>query len=335
MMGQKITIRDVAREAQVSIATVSKALNGVDVVRPETKKRIVEAAKNLHYVPNLRGKQLKAQRTKMLGFYTHTIVGPFFSVLVQAISQEAERFGYGVSIIISADKNVLRNHMFGHTVDGLIGFEDMIDVSDLAAIKREGLKAVFIDRLICDEGISSITFDSFQAGKQLTDYLLSLNHNKIAFFKGPQGVYDSEERFRGYLSSLKEHGIPLESNYIVDGDFNEQTSYKRVIDLLEKLSKKDYPTAIIGGNDLSALGIIQGILAKGYQVPADFSVVGFDNIDALRYFKPSLTTIDNPIEEQGKQAVKVLVDLINEQGSGASYQLPTRLIERKSTRMIE
>ncbi|HBY89983.1 MAG: LacI family DNA-binding transcriptional regulator [Ruoffia tabacinasalis] len=331
-MDKRITIRDVAKEASVSISTVSKALNGVDVVKPETKKKILEAANKLHYVPNLMGKQLKSGMTKMLGFYTNSISGPYFSPLVEAIAQEADKLGYGINVFITSNKDVVMRSIMGNVVDGIIGFEDYINEDEVGLIKQKGIKAVFIDRKIRAETIGSVVFDSQNKGEIATDYLINKGHTKIAYITGFTGVYDSDERFEGYKKSLKKAGITFRADYILEGKFEEQAAYESIKYFME--TEVDYPTAFLAGNDLSAIGAIKSLYDLGYTVPDNFSVVGFDGIELLEYFEPKLTTINNPIELQGQCAVRHLVDMIETDAPGKSLELEGELIEGKSVKMI-
>ncbi len=286
-MNTRTTIRDVAKEANVSIATVSKALNGVDVVKASTKAKVIAAAKNLHYVPNLMGKELKKSRTKRIGFYTTSITGPYFSVLIESIAREVEKHGYALNVFISMEKEVVLTSILGGAVDGFIGFEDMLDQEDLEIIRNESVNAVFID-----------------------------------------GVYDSDERFKGYQQALRKAHIPLKPHYLIEGRFEENFAYQSTEKFLHK--QKDLPTAFLAGNDLSAIGVTKAIEHAGYHVPNDFSVVGFDGIELLKYFRPSLTTIVNPIKEQGELATQHLVKLINGDVSGKSFVLNGRLVEGES-----
>lgn len=329
-MNERVTIRDVAKEANVSIATVSKALNGVDVVRPMTKEKVLQAAKKLHYVPNLLGKQLKTKRTKMIGFYTHTIVGPYFSSLIEAIAEEAEHLGYGVSVIISSDKQVLRSHLLGNMVDGFIGFESLIDDEDLAIIRGEHINAVFMDRQIKDHSISSIVFDSRKAGRWAAEFLIAKGHEKIGFLPGHSGVYDSDERYRGFQEMMAEHHLAVNPDWVISGLFEEQASYCNVLRYLQTTPKKFWPSALIAGNDLSAIGTIHAAQEVGLRVPEDLSVIGFDDIDLLRYFEPKITTIQNPIKEQGRQAVIELLQLIAGVKEGENHILPGELVIRET-----
>ncbi|KAF1299095.1 alanine racemase [Enterococcus sp. JM4C] len=330
-MKERVTIRDVAREANVSIATVSKALNGLDVVKPKTIEKVTEAAKKLHYTPNLMGKQLKTKTTKMIGLYTHTTTGPYFNTLIEAIVEEAEKHQYGVNVVISSDKQVLTSHLLGNMVDGFIGFEELIDETSLSTIRAEGIKAVFVDRKIKDESISSVVFDSRKAGRIATQHLIDRGHQKIGFLLGHVNVYDSDERYKGFREIMKEQNLAVNDDWVIRGLFEEKESYLKIKEYLLQVPKAQWPTAWLAGNDLSAIGVIKAIEEVGLMVPQDFSVVGFDDIELLGYFKPSITTVQNPIQEQGKQAVKELLRLIAHQKKGMNKVLDCGLIIRETT----
>lgn len=334
-MKERVTIREVAKEANVSIATVSKALNDVDVVKPKTKEKVIAAAKKLHYTPNLMGKNLKAKRTKMIGFYTHTIIGPYFSTLIEAIVKEAEKHHYGVNVIISSDKQVLTSHLLGNMVDGFIGFEDLIDDEALSTIQSERINAVFMDRQINDRSISSIVFASRKAGRLATKELIAKGHQKIGFLPGHPGVYDSDERYLGYIQAMRAAELTVNDTWIIPGLFEEKASFENIDHYLKTTDKKDWPTAWIAGNDLSAIGVIKAVEANNLQVPTDFSVIGFDDIELLRYFKPRVTTVQNPIRTQGKEAVIELLALIAGDKVGENKILDCRLIRGETTTAVE
>lgn len=328
---QRVTIHDVAREAGVSISTVSKALNDVNVVKPKTKNTVLEIAKKMNYVPNLMGKQLKKSKTGMIGFYTSSLTGPYFSVLVEAISKEAEKRGYSINVLVSGNKQVIMNNILGGMVDGIIGFEEIINKDDLNILKSEQVKAVFIDRHIKTDNIGSVVFDSFQKSKESTEYLINLGHRKIVFLKGYAGTYDSDERLKGYKHALKEAGIVFNENLVIDGRFEEVIAYKEIIKFF-KIKKESLPTAFLAGNDLSAIGTIKALMHLGYKVPDDFSVSSFDGIDLLNYFSPKITTVKNPIIEQGKLVVNHLIDLLEGKCTAEAFILEGKLIKADSTK---
>ncbi|MGM0126078.1 hypothetical protein IGI37_003479 [Enterococcus sp. AZ194] len=330
-MKERVTIREVAREANVSIATVSKALNGLDVVTPKTIEKVTEAAKKLHYTPNLMGKQLKTKTTKMIGLYTHTITGPYFNTLIEAIVKEAANHEYGVNVVISSDKQVLTSHLLGNMVDGFIGFEELIDDESLSTIRAEGINAVFVDRKIKDESISSVVFDSRKAGRIATQHLVDAGHKKIGFLPGHPHVYDSDKRYAGFKEIMSENKLPVKSEWLVEGLFEEKASYVAIKNYLLTTPKTEWPTAWLAGNDLSAIGVIKAIEELDLHVPQDFSVIGFDDIELLGYFRPYITTVQNPIEEQGRLAVIELLKLINNQKKGENKTLDCQLVLRETT----
>ena len=301
----------------------------MDVVRPETKKKVLEVAERLHYIPNLMGKQLKSGRTKMLGFYTSSVSGPYFSTLVESIAHEAEKNGYGVNVFVSNDKQIVLNSIMGNVVDGIIGFEELITEENLQAMKREKIKAVFVDRNITSETIGSVVFDSYEKGYEATEYLIHLGHKRIGFIAGFIGVYDNDERFRGYNAALKANGISFKEDYLLQGLFEEEGAYHSVYSFMTN-HKGRHPTAFLAGNDLSAIGTIKALELAGYNVPDDMSVIGFDDIEVLQYFTPGLTTVHNPIAKQGAVAVEHLLELISEKEQGKSCQLQGELVFRHS-----
>lgn len=291
---------------------------------------MLEAAEKLHYVPNAAAKRLKSGKTQMLGLYTTSIRGPYFSTLVDAIAREAEKNGYGLNILISADKEKVIQDILGNIVDGIIGFEDILGEQDLEAMKREQICSVFIDRKTSSEKMGSVTFDSRAQAKAAVEYLISLGHTWIGYITGYPGVYDNDERLLGFKEALEEKELLFQKDWVLNGYFEEKQSYQVMKKFLE--NKKDYqPTAFLAGNDLSAIGIIKAIKAEGYKVPTDFNVIGFDGIELLKYFQPRLTSVYNPIEEQGKRAVKLLLEIINKQTKGKSIVLSGHLVKQETT----
>ncbi|WMT41168.1 LacI family DNA-binding transcriptional regulator [Paenibacillus sp. D2_2] len=158
----KVTIKDVAREAGVSISTVSNALNDVDVLTPETKSHVLKVAKRMNYVPNLNGKLLKTGKTKMLGFFTTSVTGPYFYILVESMARECERLGYGLNVFVTKDKQVIMSNILGRRVDGVVIYEELkIDENDIVSMEKDKIKAVFLDRVIENETMGSVIFDSY------------------------------------------------------------------------------------------------------------------------------------------------------------------------------
>lgn len=327
---KKTTIKDVAKEAGVSISTVSNALNDVDVLKPETKKRIIEVAERLDYVPNFNGRLLKAKKSNMIAFLTTNVVGPYFYNLVEAMSLECEKNQYGLNVVITKDKNTILNYLHGDRADGVIIFEEFsISDKEIKKIEKEGVKAVFLDREIETDTIGSVLFDSFKTGYDAAHYLLSLGHKDIAFIEGHLSMHDAQRRKDGFLEALSEQEIPFNPSYLLQGDFEERATFDAVKRFVEN-TPEAIPTAFLASNDLSAIGCIKALQEMGYRVPEDISVMGFDDIEIAQYFVPPLTTVRNLVKEQGQLAVNQLLNMIDREKPGKKEVLEGSLVIRRS-----
>lgn len=332
----KVTIKDVAREAGVSISTVSKALNDVNVVKPDTKKRILEVAQRLEYSPNLIGQRLKSGSTQTIGFFTSSVTGPYFSLLMDALAHFSEKSGYGLNVYISSDRHQIMNTIRGNLFDGVLLFDLVISDQDLEILNSEKMPVVFLDRKYTSEYATSVIFDSFQAGYDVGNYLLNLGHRKIAYIAGFEGVYDSEQRLAGLRKAMAERSLAIPPSYLLQGLFEEEAAYNAVISFIHsaRIQGTEIPTAFVAGNDISAIGAMKALKHEGYNVPEDVSVIGFDDIDIAEYFSPALTTIRNPIAAQARQSINLLLQLIKGARNVAAKVLPGELIIRKSARNI-
>lgn len=308
-------------------------MNDVDVVTPLTKQKVLAAAEKLNYVPNMMGKQLKLGQTKVIGFYTRSIEAPYFSSIADVIAHEVGKHGYNLNIFMSSNKQFVMTNILGNMVDGLIGFEELLTEEDLRTLQKRNVKAVFIDRNIKSETMGSVVFNSNQAARQMTEHLIELGHRQIGFIRSHEGVYDSQERLRGYQMAMQVAGIAIKEEDILRGNFSEADTQQVLTDYLKR--KQQLPTAFVAGNDLSAIGAIKAFKRFGYRVPEDVSVTGFDNIAVLEYFTPGLTTFDNPIELQGKTAVAHLIDLMEGKAKGEVFELAGEMVMRNSTRALK
>ncbi len=331
---RKVTIRDVAKEAGVSISTVSNALNDVDTINAQTKERVLEAVEKLNYIPNLNGRFLKSGESRTLGFFTNTMSGPYFNVLVEAMCREADTNGYNIIIFVLKDVPAIMSNIMGRNLDGVLIFEDMgFNEAEMNTLKGSGIPAVFLDREIADEKISSIVFDSYKGGYDATRYLINLGHKKIGFLAGSPTMYDSRERFRGYRAALAEYGIEYDERHTITGYFSEAYTYNSVKSAA-RLPEFVLPDAMLAGNDQSAIGCIKALTSEGYSIPKDMSIIGFDDLDVSQYFTPALTTVRNPMARQGLMAVDMLLDLIKGE-QGMVRKLDGQLIVRNSCEIVK
>lgn len=329
----KPTIYDVAREAGVSIATVSKILNGKGKISPSTKRRVLEAIERLGYQPNLLASALTGKRTYTLGLLIPDVANPFFAEVARSVEDRGQALGFTV-ILCSTDNQddrlarylaVLRQKR----VDGLIIGTGVDDPRLLAALKEEGLPFTLIARDLPSLPVTSVRVDDFVGGYLAAQHLLELGHRKMVVLTESMTVMSSQERVRGFRQALEEAGVAFP-------DAGVHTCAARVDDgrrkALEVLDAADRPTAIFAGNDLIAIGVLQAAKEKGMTVPDDLSVVGFDNTVLATICDPPLTTVAQPIEEMGKQVVDLL---LRELGGEAEVKqrviLRPELIVRAST----
>lgn len=325
----KVTIKDVAREAGVSISTVSNALNDVDVLKPETKKHILEVANRLHYIPNLNGRNLKCKETKVIGLFVTSLKGPYFVQLADSVFRECAKYGYELNVFVTWNSASAMNNILGRRVDGCIILDNAISEADSKQVRDYEIPAVFLDRELSDKKISSVIFDSEKDGQLAAEFLLSRGAKKLGFIQGFPGNYDATLRFKGFQERLKSSGVTLEPEYILEGSFEKNVAYSSVKAFLEK--GLQVPDAFFAANDLSAIGVIEALTEAGFSVPRDVLVVGVDDIEQDEWFHPTITTIKTGFEEQGAIAVRKLIRLINEEESGTIERLPGKLIERESS----
>ncbi|WP_261806287.1 LacI family DNA-binding transcriptional regulator [Lapidilactobacillus luobeiensis] len=334
----KITIKDVAREAGVSISTVSNTLNNVDVVREKTRAKVIAAAKKLDYTPNLLGKRLKKGSSKTIGLFTNSVKGPYFALLIDTLADYSEKLGYNTNVFISGDHDQVINNIRGNIVDGALIFNGTVLQEDLAVLDSESIPSVFLDRRIAGKYLTSVTFDSRQAGYRVADYLYQIGHRDFAYIYGFAGVYDSEQRLYGIQEALAQHHIRIAAADLIEGKFEEDASFQAVSEYIATHLRQQQalPTAFIAGNDNSAIGAIKAFKQFGIKVPADVSVTGFDDIYVSQYFDPPLTTINNPVEEQAFRSLKTLNQLmLGENVSIPSAELSGRLVIRESTKQLD
>lgn len=327
---RKVTIKDVAREAGVSIGTVSNALNEGRYISSDTKQKVIDAVEKLNYVPNLNGKYLKKGSSKMFGFFTNSIAGPYFCSLIDSMSRQCERLGYHLAIFVTRDSSVIMENLMGQRMSGVLIYEDTtIKENEIGMLQRIGLKTVFLDREENREGIASVLFDSYKAGYEATKHLINLGHKRIGFIECVDEVIDSLRRKEGYCAALRESGLEVRESLIIQGAFEKEYTYNTIRDYVRHRSQ-ELPDAFLAGNDLSAIGCIEALQADGFRVPEDISVMGFDDIDIAEYFSPALTTVRNPIARQGMLAIETLVNMVEEKENGEVKLLEGELIVRDS-----
>ncbi len=328
----RITIKDVAREAGVSISTVSNALNGVDVLHPDTKAHIIEVAERLHYIPNLNGRNLKAHATKTIGLFVPYVGGPYAGALADFMARECRQASYELHIFVTdKDESIMKN-LLGRRVDGAVILNSTLSQKQEAEIQAAEIPIVFLNKKIAGAYQTGVYFDSYEAGRMAAELFFRKGFTRIGLIEGPAN-FDGNERSRGFRDVLRKRGIKLQEEYVWQGGFSKETTFEVTEQFLLKQVKEDnilLPQAIFACNDLSALGCMEALARYDIKVPQEVGVLGCDDIELCRYVKPSLSTIKTNFEEQGSVAVKNLLGMLNGKLQGEEICLDCSIVERES-----
>ncbi len=308
-----VSLKDISARCGVSIATVSKALNNHKDVSATTKENINRVAKEMGYFPNSQARALKTNRTYNLGvmFLDEADSGlthDFFSRVLNSFKKEAENNGYDITFInkdLGGQKMSFYEHCRYRNVDGvLIACIDFKD-PDVYEVVNGEIPVVTIDHMF--DNHSCVLSDNRQGIKALFDYVYSMGHRKIAFIQGNKSSV-SDNRLIGFYKAMSDYNIPVDSNFIVSGDFH---NIEMTADLTKQLvNLPEPPTCIFMPDDISAVGGIRAIEECGLNIPEDISIVGYDGIRLANLIKPSLTTYKQDTDAIGLQAAKQLISLI-------------------------
>jgi len=326
-----VTIREVARASGLSVATISRVLNGTGPVRDETRRRVMEAAAQLRWVPHVAARSLNTKETRTIGVVLPDIYGEFFSEVIRGIDVTARRHGYHVLVSSSHSDRAETDEVLGAMrgrVDGVVVMSPTIAARDLKHKLPEDLPAVLLN-CVARDGIDSIAIDNQGGARMMVRHLQSLGHRRIAFIAGPAGNRDAAERRRGWRAALRAAGTVPSEGWEAAGAFDEESGFRAARELLE-LSPR--PTAIFAANDAMAIGCLAALQKAGVSVPEEIAVSGFDDIPYARYTAPPLTSVHVPIRDLGAGAMERLLDAI---GGGTSHVpqhrlLPTTLVVRAS-----
>lgn len=328
-----VTIYKVAKEAGVSVATVSRYLNRNTPVSPEVAERLEKVMTELNYIPHAAARHLASRKTRVIGLLLTNMHNDFFAPLVTGIEQVVSKHGYNLLVATyhSNSRGAIPPAIGHHNTDGLLVFADTLTDEDLVKLHDSGFPIVLIHKTPPSSlNVPSITVENKFATYRLIEHLI-LKHNKkrILFLGGPVRQEDSYWRAMGYRSALEAHGIPFNEKLVLVGEFDRDVSYK-VLD--QFLSNKRHPAfdAIFAGDDDAAIGVLRALREHKYRVPEDVAVVGFDDLQISAFMTPPLTTVRAPTEMVGQIAAEQLFGLLNKQISEGVVLLPTEIIIRRS-----
>ncbi|RBW69040.1 LacI family DNA-binding transcriptional regulator [Bacillus taeanensis] len=305
----KATIYDVAKNAGVSIATVSKVINNNGRISDKTRKKVLKIMKDLDYQPSFAAAALTGKRTNTIGLLIPDLANPFFAEIARSIEDRGHELGVSV-VMCSTDKNKEKEEKYvsllvRKSVDGFIlasGFSNVEVVEDLL---KKKIPVAMIAQDVPTLLVDTLSVDDYKGGYLATVHLLSLEHKRIAVIG--EVARSSDDRIRGYKEALQQSGHLVHDDYIVRSESSIEGGRKAADHLL---NQSNPPTAIFACNDLLAIGVIQAVQARGLVVPNDVSIIGFDNTILATTSDPALTTIAQPIHEMGQFIMDLLIQEI-------------------------
>jgi len=311
-----VTIKDIAKEANVSIATVSRVINGkAQGVGEETRARVEEIIKHQRYHPNRIARGLVTNRTNILGLMLPNIDNPFFSSLTRGIEDTANKCGYNV-ILCNSDNNDAKEKAYIRVlkeskVDGIIYTSVTTKTyNNIDTLVKHGVPFVLLDRGFSNIDVPVIFTDGESGMFQAVKHLISNDHKRIAYIAGPEGNSAAAQRWVGYQRALKEANIQLDMNIVREGNYNIDGGFRQMTDLLDQ--KLEF-TAVACANDLMAIGVMRALNSAGIEVPKQVSVTGYDDSYVAELVTPKLTTVSQPVYQMGCAAAEMIIKIIREE----------------------
>lgn len=323
------TIRDVAKKAGVSVATVSRVLNQNGYVNAETEKKVMEAIQDLNYKPNAVARSLFKKKSKTVGLIVPDITNPFFPEIARAVEDITNSNQYTL-IQCNSDEQAGKEKEYLEVlkqkyVDGVILISNTIKSEQ---IRELDIPVVFIDRPN-QENIPTVVSNNYEGAKRAVHYLQKTGCRVIAHIKGPDYIIPSQERLRGYLEVVKNESW-FHDGLVAGGHYQLETAVEAAKSILLEFPEID---GIFAGNDIMAIGVLKAVQQLGKKVPEDVSIVGFDGIAISKMTFPELTTIAQPIYQMGALAAEKLIQLIEGEQIESFYEeLEVELVKRQTTR---
>ncbi len=336
-MIKKVTIKDIARMANVSHTTVSRALNDKSRIRNETKEKILAIVRELNYQPNFIARSLVMRRTKTLGLVITTIANPFYTELALGIESTARSLGYNIILSfthsdLSIEKESI-DMLRSKGVDGMILSSAHMEDPNIVKLAEEEFPIVLVNRKtyhpMVTEKVDYVGVDNLLGGLIAVEHLIRLGHQKIGVIGGSSESSVGFERLQGGMKALETYGLKPMPHYFLEGNFLKESGYQGGIRFL---SMSEPPSAIFATNDYMALGAYQAVIERGLKVPEEVAIVGFNDIEFTAMKGIELTTIGQKMYEMGTLAVKTLVENIEGRKTGPSKKifLEPELVIRKT-----
>lgn len=332
MIDIKITIKDVAKRAGVSISTVSRVINDSKPVSDEVKQRVLDAIRDTNYRPNQLARGLVLRKSNIIGMIIPDVANPYYAAIVDGAEEIANMYGYTLLLCNThgeLDKEIeYLNLMADKQADGLLFMTGKLKSEHIVWFKNADMKTCFINLYSRELEIPMVSIDNYNAISEAVNYLIGNGHKKIGLLYAPD-VDDllQEERLRAYKDTLNNSGLKYDENIVKECRFSIESGYDKTKELLSE-TKVD---ALLLTNDVAAIGAMRAATEMGYKIPDDISVMGFDDISFSAYYKPSMTVINQPTYDMGAVATRMVIKLIMGEQVEKMVLLPHKLVEREST----
>lgn len=332
---RRVTRDDVAKRAGVSSATVSYVVNnGPRQVSPKTQAKVLAAIEELGYRPNAVARNLRMQRTSTLGLIIPDTFNPYFAEVARGIESVAFENGY-IVVLCHSNYDIEKELRYVDVLSseraaGVIWVPATNQLEPADRLAENHIPFLLLDRNTGRDSVLSVVADNFQGGYLATEHLISLGHKRIGCITRPAPLDHSNDRIRGYKTALEDHGLPIDQQLLVLGGYRFEDGRRAARELL---TSEAPPTAIVGYNDLMAIGALRAAGELGLKVPEDLSIVGFDDIPGAAFTFPPLTSVCLPKEEMGRRAAELLLNAIagENETEQSSLTIEVSLNQRQST----
>ena len=326
-----VTLKDLAAHAGVSPATASRVLSGHPATSARARLAVEAAVRELDFVPNAQARALRSTRSDTIGLLVSDIRNPFFADLAHTIEQAALGLGY-VTLLGNANERAEQqdryiNALISRRVDGIIVAPQGDSSDAIKSLTSRSIPTVFVDRIIPGVDVPSVTTDSDAGIRQTVSHLVELGHTRIGYIAGPQTVSTGRDRLFSFTAALAANGLAVDTDLIFYGDFQAASGSAGVHALL---SVPDPPTALFAADSLMAVGALAVVHRLGLRLGVDIALVTFDDIEWFSLLDPPLSVVSHSVEDMGRIAVELLVDVIKG-GRPQSVRQPSELIIRESS----
>lgn len=338
MRSGQVTIKDIAKELNISCSTVSRALKDFPGISPATKKAVVDLANKYNYRPNAIALSLRSQKTNIIGVIIPETVHFFFSTVISGIEDEAMSEGYNVMICQSNESYEREadsiDTLMGARVDGMLVSisRETEDLEHLKKVRDDGTPMVFFDRLVEGMNVSSVIVDDYQGAYDACKHLIDIGCRKIVHLAGPSNLIISRKRMEGYTSALEDHGLPFDESLIVECRYgSKEEAAQKFGELLDSGVEVD---GVFANNDMAGLGAMSAAKERSIDIPNELAIVGFSDWQFSSLVEPGLSSVSQPGYQMGRDAARMIFESIDSEDEKPKNRikiLDTELIVRGSS----